>query len=337
MGQAAHLRNYVTLPDCRVVALAEKRPQLAAEVARRFGVERVYNGHEALLANEEVDGIVAIQQFETHVRLVPELLTKGVPVLTEKPLASTVAEGEAILAAVHGCSTRLYLAYHKRCDPAIQYAKGKMAGWDDSGEVGALRYIRITMPPGDWSMQAFASNVTTSETYETGAAPGGWNEYGVFVNYYIHQVNLFRFLFDEDYQVLYADPAGITMTVRSASGVMGVLEMAPFHTSLDWQESVLIGYEKGWIRVELPAPLAIDRPGSVSVYQEGPGGPTTVIPTLQPWHGMRKQASHFLSALRGEPNSLCKAEDGLKDLVTARQYLAKRQETQASFGIGKNG
>ena len=33
MGQMAHLRNYATLPNCEVVAMAELRPQLAAQVA----------------------------------------------------------------------------------------------------------------------------------------------------------------------------------------------------------------------------------------------------------------------------------------------------------------
>ena len=35
MGQAAHLRNYATLPDCEVVAIAELRPQLAQAIAQR--------------------------------------------------------------------------------------------------------------------------------------------------------------------------------------------------------------------------------------------------------------------------------------------------------------
>ena len=32
MGQAAHLRNYATLPDCEVAALAELRPKLGQAV-----------------------------------------------------------------------------------------------------------------------------------------------------------------------------------------------------------------------------------------------------------------------------------------------------------------
>ena len=59
MGQCAHLRNYVTLPDCEVVAIAEIREQLGKLVAQRYGVPRVYGSHEELLASEKLDGIVA--------------------------------------------------------------------------------------------------------------------------------------------------------------------------------------------------------------------------------------------------------------------------------------
>jgi predicted dehydrogenase len=329
MGQAAHLRNYATLNDCRVVALAEKRPKLAAEVARRFGVDRVYDSFEGLLEREDLDGIVAIQQFQMHGQYVPELLKKGVPVLTEKPLASTVEDGEAIVRAVNASSAPLFLAYHKRCDPAMTYAKETMSRWDASGEMGALRYIRITMPPGDWSAQAFASNVSTDELFDLGVAFGMGGDYEAFVNYYIHQVNLFRFLFSRDFEVLYADPSGITMTLRSAHGMIGVLEMAPYSTSMGWQESVLICYEKGWIRVDLPAPLVIDQPGEVFVYRDSSTGPILLSPTLQPWHAMRKQAANFLAAIRGEPHSLCGAEDGLKDLLIARAYIRKLGDSRS--------
>ena len=322
MGQAAHLRNYCTLPACKVVALAEKRARLGAEVARRFGVDRVYDDFEEMLTNEEIDGIVAIQQFEMHGVLVPRLLKKGVPVLTEKPLAASFDQGQTILNAVRQGAASLFLAYHKRSDPAVTYAKKTMQELAETGELGALKYIRITMPPGDWSVAAFASNVTTEENFESGSPVEVNQEFTTFVNYYIHQVNLMRFLLGEDYRVVYADSKGITMTVESASGVVGMLEMAPFETTSDWQESALICYDRGWIRVDLPAPLVIDQAGRVTVYKSLPNASSTFSPTLKPWHAMRMQAANFLAAIRGESHPLCEAEEGLKDLEIAQNYLS---------------
>src|SRR5579862_9645082 len=100
MGQAAHLRNYAVLPDCEVVAIAEVRPGLAAQVAQRYGVPRVYPSAEEMLAHEKLDGIVAPQPYVRHGRLITPLYAAGLPVLTEKPLASSVAVGEQMLAAL---------------------------------------------------------------------------------------------------------------------------------------------------------------------------------------------------------------------------------------------
>src|SRR5690554_3936741 len=85
MGQCAHLINYVDRLDCEVVALAELRPGLAKSVAARYGVPRIYPDHEALLAEEKVDALVASQPYRRHGVLLPDLFTAGVPVLTEKP------------------------------------------------------------------------------------------------------------------------------------------------------------------------------------------------------------------------------------------------------------
>jgi len=37
MGQCAHLKNYATIDECEVVALAELRPGLAQRVTGRYG------------------------------------------------------------------------------------------------------------------------------------------------------------------------------------------------------------------------------------------------------------------------------------------------------------
>jgi predicted dehydrogenase len=328
MGQCAHLRNYATLPDCEVVALAELRPKLGALVAQRYGVPRVYASHKELLAQEDVDGLVAIQPFALHVKLVPDLLAKGVPVLTEKPLAESLESGRQILDAVQRTRGRLYLTYHKRSDPATCWVKQQIDAWRKSGEVGMLRYLRLTMPPGNWAAEGFAPLLRTEEKYD--APPWDPSRYNAFVNYYIHQVNLMRFLLGEDYQVLFADPAGVLYVARSTGGVAAALEMAPYQTTIDWQEEALVCFERGWIKLELPAPLAVDRPGRVTVYHDpGQGAePRTFNPTL-PWvHAMRQQAIHFVQAIRGEPTVLCGPEDALKDLHVAQQYVELLEESE---------
>jgi predicted dehydrogenase len=335
MGQAAHLKNYVTVPGCQVVAICELREGLGRKVASRYGVPRVYKSHTEMLEAEELDGIVAAQPFRRHSVLVPELLQAGVPIFIEKPLAASVEAGERIVSAVHRSATWLMVGYHKRSDPAIAWGKAEIDRLKQSGELGALRYVRILMPAGDWIAGGDSDVIRTDEPMPDLAAeppPSNMNEqthkaYVAFVNYYIHQVNLMRYMLGEPYRVAYADPSGVLLAAEGRSGVPGIIEMSPYRTTLDWQESVLVAFERGYVKVELPAPLASNRPGTVEVLRDPGGGttPQTIQPHLPSVHAMRQQAINFVSAIRGESRPPCEAAEALEDLKVARDYIRLAQ------------
>ena len=332
MGQAAHLRNFSSLSgECEIVALAELRRELGAEVAARHGIPKVYSSHEELLAKEDIDAIVASQPFSRHGILIPELARKGVPILSEKPIAGSIAAGEQIVKALEANKTWLMVGYHKRSDPATVYAKAEIDRLKQSGELGKLRYVRITMPPGDWIAGGFNDNIFSSENVaglQWDPAPADMDKvtrdlYNVFVNYFIHQVNLLRHLLGEDYKVSYADPSGTLFVAHTNSGVPGVIEMNTFTSTVGWHESALATFEKGYVKIELPAPLVYNQPGRVEIFRDPGNGatPTTTVPDL-PWvHAMRNQALNFIKAVRGEAPAPCLAPEALQDLFVARDYI----------------
>jgi predicted dehydrogenase len=345
MGQAAHLNHYAVNGDCEIAAIAEIRPKLRAAVASRWNIPKSYPNHREMLAAEQLDAVVAIQPFSLHGQLIPELLAYGKPVLTEKPIARSTESADRILAAEQATpGAKLCVAYHKRSDPATMWVKERMQTLAASKELGALRYIRVTMPPGDWVANGFSQNIWTDDPsfgdkVAWDAAPASFSEtdakaHESFVNYYIHQVNLLRHLFGEAYRVTHADPAGVTMTVQSASGLTGLLEMAPYSLAVEWQETALVCYEKGWIRLRLFAPLTAGRAGEVEVCEDkGDGKGVIYRPTL-PWIGaMQNQAANFLKAVRGEATPLCGAIDARADIEVANQYIrlvtAARGQAQA--------
>ncbi len=335
MGQAAHLRNYVSLAsECEVVALAELRRGLREAAARHYGIARSYETAEQLLASEEVDALVASQPFTRHGILLPELAKAKVPLFSEKPLAASVDVGGRIVKSLEENGTWLMLGYNKRSDPATEYAKKEIEALQRSGELGSLRYIRIVMPPGDWIAGGFndlvegTSNRDGIANLEMDPAPADmdqatYREYETFVNYYIHQVNLLRFLLGESYRVSYADPAKVVLVAHSASGIPCTIEMEPYTTTLDWQETALVAFNKGYVKLSLPAPLACNRPGQVEILMDSNAGePPRVIRPQMPWtHSMRNQALNFIKAVRGEAPAPCLAPEALEDLKVAREYI----------------
>ncbi len=331
MGQCAHLKNYAVIPDCEVVALAELREDVRQKVAGRYGVPNTYADHEGLLANEKLDGIVATQPFGRHGVLVPELLKAGVPVFIEKPLASSIEVGEKIVRAVRESGTWLMVGYNKRRDPAVMYAKREIDRLKETGDLGKLRYVRITIPPGDWIQGGFDDLIKgggVPPRLESDPPPSDMDEetyrfYRSFVNYYIHQVNLLRHLLGERYEVAHADPSGVVLVARTESGATGLIEMNPYRTTADWQESAVVCFERGYVRIDIPAPLASNRAGRVEVFRDPGDGaaPGTAVPQLPSVHSMRQQAVNFLLAIRGKAPPPCDAEEALEDLRVAREYV----------------
>ena len=335
MGQCAHLKNYAALNDlCEVVAIAELVEPLGRAVAARYSIPNVYSNHAEMLSEETLDGIVAAQPFDRHGILLPEILEAGVPVLTEKPLAASVEVGESIVETVARSGTWYMVGYHKRSDPATMRAKLEIDRLKKTGELGRMTYVRILMPAGDWIAGGFDDLVRVEAPRQkldrdppaSDMPEEVYRQYTSFVNYYIHQVNLMRHLLGEPYEVTYADPSGVLLAGQSDGGVACTIEMSPYQTSIDWQESALICFERGYVKVELPAPLASNRPGRVEIFRDPEGGdaPETHVPQL-PWvHAMRQQASNFISAIKGDMPPMTLAEEALEDLRVARQYIRLR-------------
>jgi len=343
MGQRAHLRNYLTIPECEVVALAEVREKTGQLVGTRMGIPKVYKNHTEMLAAEKLDGVVASQQFDVHATLLPEIYGKVRHVFTEKPLSVSIKAGEKLAKLAAKSGTVHMVGYHKRSDPATQYAVNVINGWKKSGEMGKMKYVRILMPAGDWTAGGLVgvlnagdqpSQQITREDAKLVDLPGakentaawGWEglakEYVGFVNYYIHQVNYMRHMLGEPYKVTFADKSGVLLVVESKSGVTGTIEMTPYRTTIDWEESILVAFEKGYVKVELPAPTTINRAGRVEVFSDPDGGtPTRMSPTL-PWvHAMRQQAINFVKVCRGEMEPPCTAAEAVEDLKVAAAYI----------------
>jgi predicted dehydrogenase len=330
MGQMAHLSNYAALQDeCEVVALAEPRRQTAELVARRYGVTQVFTDHRELLENAEVDAIVAPQPFRHHFAIIPDILRRGLPIFTEKPLSLSVKIGEQLVKLGEEHGTLHMVGYHKRSDPAMEYAKTLVDQWKISGEFGKLQYIRMTMPPGDWIGGADRP-LSVNEPFPSMESEPGPDEFSEeqtkqldsFVNYYIHQVNAIRFLLGESYRLTFADRAGVLLAGESDSGVTVTLEMAPYSTSIEWHEHIIACFEKGFVRIDLPAPLARQRAGKVTVMRDnGKEAPSYLEPIMPNVHAMRNQARNFIAAVRGDRPAPCLAKEAIEDLRLAEDYI----------------
>lgn len=115
-----HAEKYATLPGVALVAVVDRDPDRARAVADALGV-RVVDDHRALAGR--VDCASVAVPTAAHAAVGGELLAAGIDVLIEKPLASTAAEGAALVRAAAERGRVLQVGHLERFNPALRAAQ----------------------------------------------------------------------------------------------------------------------------------------------------------------------------------------------------------------------
>lgn len=114
-----HADKYAALPGVRLVGVVDRDPARAREVADALGVP-VFADHHALVG--KIDCASVAVPTAAHAAVGLELLAAGIDVLIEKPLASTAAEGTALVRAADAAGRILQVGHLERFNPALRAA-----------------------------------------------------------------------------------------------------------------------------------------------------------------------------------------------------------------------
>ena len=138
---AAHLAAYAAFGrECRVVALHDadaSRAHRARDTSGLDGADVV--GLEELLARDDVDLVSVCTPPATHRRLAVDLLRSGKHVLVEKPMAPSVADCDAMLAAAHEAGSTLAVVAQNRFRDDLAVVKETI----DAGLLGPVAHVRV--------------------------------------------------------------------------------------------------------------------------------------------------------------------------------------------------
>jgi predicted dehydrogenase len=127
-GGAGHLhaRAYTSCPHTQPVAVVSGSAERAAEFAREFGIHG-YTSIAEMLRSERPDIVSAATLDWDHVEPVLLALDAGCHVLCDKPMAHTIAAGEAMVAAARRSGRTLGVNYNYRSVPAHALIKDELA------------------------------------------------------------------------------------------------------------------------------------------------------------------------------------------------------------------
>jgi len=175
----------------KVVALVSGHPEKAQKLALRYGVNPKsfydYKNYDSLKDNPEVDVVYVVLPNGMHAEYTIRAHQAGKHVLTEKPMANTPADCEAMIEAARKAGRKLMVAYRCRYEPfnkeMIRMAREQELGpvkvvvADHGFNIGDPKQWRLNralagggslMDIGIYSLQA-ARYVTGEEPTEAGA------------------------------------------------------------------------------------------------------------------------------------------------------------------------
>ena len=142
MAGRAHAAGYRTAttvfgtdrPDLRLVAIADTNAAVAEDTARRYGYARAEHDWRAIADAPDVDAVSVVVANHLHREIVEGLLAAGKHVLCEKPLAGSLADADAMVAAADRSDRVAAVGYTYRRSPAVEAIRRELA----AGTLGEL-------------------------------------------------------------------------------------------------------------------------------------------------------------------------------------------------------
>lgn len=287
----------------------------AAEVAAEHGVA-LYPSLDAALEKDRPEGVILATPNALHKAGALACIAAGLPVLVEKPLATTLDDARAIVEAGEASGVPVLTGHHRRHNPLIAAARAHI----EAGTLGRIVAVHAMF----W-LEKPAPYFDTQWRREAGAGP-------VYLNL-SHDIDLMRHLVGDVVTVqaveshsvrgnAVEDAAAILLTF--ANGALGTVSItdavpAPWSWELASGENPAypptretcywIGGTKG----------ALDLPGLGHWAHPGDTGWMTPLARTQLLREQAdplvRQAENFAAAIRGEAQPVVSAREGFRTLA----------------------
>lgn len=149
IAQFRHIPEYADHPEARLCGFYDINLARARALAEKYG-GRAYDSVEELLADEGIHAVSVCTANFAHADITIAALRAGKHVLCEKPMAVTLDECEAMVAAAKETGKFLMIGHNQRLAKAHQTAKQLL----EDGLIGELVTFRTTFGhggPETWS------------------------------------------------------------------------------------------------------------------------------------------------------------------------------------------
>jgi predicted dehydrogenase len=184
VAQRSHLPAYQASDEADLVAVSSGRSETARTAAEQFGARKVHATWQKAVADPEVEAVDICTPNALHAPIAIAAARAGKHVLVEKPMALSLDEADAMIAAAREAGVTLMVAHNLRFAPIYEQVKRIVA----EGAIGmplAARGVFMHAGPDEfWG--------ATSDWFWQAETAGG----GALIDMGIHMIDLLRWFID---------------------------------------------------------------------------------------------------------------------------------------------
>ena len=205
IAQVRHIPEYAANPNAEVYGFYDINVARAEELAKKYG-GKAYASYEELLADPQIEAVSVCAANHAHAEISIAALKAGKHVLCEKPMAVTLEECEAMVAAAKEAGKYLMIGQNQRLAKAHAKAKELI----EQGAIGKVLTFRTIFGhggPETWSIDP-GSNVWFFD--KTKAAMGAMADLG------IHKTDMIQYVLGT--KIVKTQAVLTTLDKRDATG-----------------------------------------------------------------------------------------------------------------------
>ncbi len=132
-----HVPNLRATGRAEIVAASRRDPQRLALAQRELSIPHGFTDWREMLEKTELDAVVVCTPHNYHLEPTLAALERGLHVLIEKPLATSIADARTILQAAEKTDRVVMIGVNRRGEPSWQTAQRALA----SGQIGRVRQL----------------------------------------------------------------------------------------------------------------------------------------------------------------------------------------------------
>jgi len=260
----AHLQAYELLNNVAIVSVCDVRADVAETIAKKYQAQ-AYSDYRKLLNAGGIDLALVLTPASTHREIVEAVAAAGIHVFCEKPIAVTLEDAEAMVAACKQAKVKLFYGSCYRYLPAIVKAKQLI----QSGAIGDVQLMTEQLIGGH-GKENYTELLPIHYPIGGPGGPGSG-----LVDHGVHLMDIFAWLNDSEIVstqgkgLISGEPASSEFTVMQlANGALGHLlyNAATYPTGLP-NEGMFSGGQ-AWLADDTVAKAGMweTEPGSISVY-----------------------------------------------------------------------